>query len=692
MRLQSHCYARAVSTVVTAPGAAEPRRASAAGETPAHRLAPTADALLGAGLTVVLVLLAFLTRGGTDLAPNTWVQIVLTVLSGALAVTVLLLGAPGRTAGRVTLLLFALLAALTYASIAWSVQPANSWLEANRTLSYLAAFACAMALARLIPARWPAVNGALAAFATVVCAWALLVKVFPGSLDASNQLARLRAPFDYWNATGLAAAIGLPGCVWAGARPEGGRISRALSMPAIAVLLIVLILSQSRGALAAAIIGVGLWVALVPVRLRAALVLAVGAVGAAGVLLWALGQSPLVHDYNALPVRTHSGHELGVGLLIMLVVITIAGFATATAMERVTVRAPLRRRISIALLTLLALVPVAAVIALAASSRGLTGEVSHAWSSLTDQKSVVFNTPGRLAQLGSSRPRYWSEGLKVGEHALVAGTGALGYATARTRYTNDSLLVQHAHSYVIETFADLGLIGVALSLALLLAWALSVRRSAVVGERRPEHAAERGGLLALLAAAVIFGVHSLIDWTWFIPGVAIPAMIAAGWLAGRGTLAEPVGRAARRRRLLAAPGMAMASVCVVAAVALAAWMVWQPLRSANADAAAITAALRGDTGTAIADARTASASDPVSVEPLWELSAIYSGLGNTQAAHRQLTDATTSQPSNPATWVQLAQFDLHHHHPAEAIRALRRALVLDRTSSEAQQLLKQAHG
>ena len=64
--------------------------------------------------------------------------------------------------GGVTLLLFAALAALTFASIAWSVQPDNSWVEANRTVAYLAAFAAALALARLLPERWPALLGALA--------------------------------------------------------------------------------------------------------------------------------------------------------------------------------------------------------------------------------------------------------------------------------------------------------------------------------------------------------------------------------------------------------------------------------------------------------------------------------------------------------------------------------------------------
>ncbi|MFX8335607.1 hypothetical protein ABTL52_20360, partial [Acinetobacter baumannii] len=78
--------------------------------------------------------------------------------------------------------LFALLAALTALSIAWSVQPGNSWLEANRTLSYLAVFTAGMALARLVPERWSMLLGAIALFTLVVAGYALLVKVFPETL------------------------------------------------------------------------------------------------------------------------------------------------------------------------------------------------------------------------------------------------------------------------------------------------------------------------------------------------------------------------------------------------------------------------------------------------------------------------------------------------------------------------------
>jgi len=662
------------------------------------------------------VLLAFLTTGGSDLSPNTWMQIALVALAAAAGMCVLWLGDAGRRWGALTLLLFAALVALTFASIAWSVEPAASWLEANRTLSYFAAFAAAAAMARLAPGRWAAVTGAVAAFATAVCAYALAVKVFPATLDPSDQLGRLRAPFDYWNATGLAAAMGLPGALWGGARRDGGRVLRALSPPALTILASVLILSWGRGAVLAAIVGLALWFALIPLRLRAIPVLALGVAGAAAVTLWALAHPAITHDGALLPARTSAGHELGIVLVAVLALNAIAGGVLAVGMERMSLPEVVRRRIGAALLVLLALVPVAAIAALAMSSRGLGGELSHAWSTLTNPNSVVSNAPGRLAELGSSRPRYWSDGLKVGEHAPVAGTGALGFATARTHYSTDPLLVQHAHSYVIETFADLGLIGVALSLGLLVAWLLAARRAvsaragpAAVGPPAAGHpadaahpadaghpaaaghpTAERAGLCTLLAVAVTFGVHSAIDWTWFIPGVAVPAMVCGGWLAGRGPLTEPIGVAAGRRRLLDAPGRAAASVGVVAITAAAAWFVWQPLRSADAAGSAADAMLRGDSAAAIADARTAAASDPVSVDPLWELSALFAALGNLPAAHRELIEATALQPENPAAWQQLAAYDLQHGRVAEALSALVRARALDRTSAQVAQLTSQA--
>ncbi|HEY6396674.1 MAG TPA: O-antigen ligase family protein, partial [Solirubrobacteraceae bacterium] len=489
-----------------------------------RRITAAADALLALALAGAFVALAFVTTGGTDLPPNTWVEITAIVIGAGAAGAVLLGAGRDRRWGGVTLVLFGVLAALTFASIAWSVAPDASWVEANRTLSYLAAFGVGIASARLASGRWVAVVGAIAVAATVISLYALIAKAFPASLNPDESAGRLQAPFGYFNATGVMAALGLVPCLWAGAQRGRALVLRVLSPPAIAVLSSVLVLSYSRGALLAAVIGVGCWFALAPVRLRSAAILALGLVGGAAITAWALARPAIVNDNITLQARSTAGHSFGLVLLVVLAAVTLLSIASGLAMERVAVPDRARRRVGIALVVLVALIPIGGAAALVASTRGFTGEVSYLWTQATTGS--VGNTPGRLANLGSSRANYWTAGVKVGEHALLVGVGARGYKTARPRYI-PSLLETDAHSYVIETFADFGLVGIAISLALLGAWGIAARRT--LGPRTDragldETTGERTGLVALLSVVVVFGVHSAVDLTWFIPGVATPAL------------------------------------------------------------------------------------------------------------------------------------------------------------------------
>jgi hypothetical protein len=651
----------------------------------------SADLLVGLALAIVLVVVSFAASGGVDLAPNTWVQVALVVIGAAVAVALALLTPARPLWGGGTVLLFAGLAALTYASISWSVQPANSWLEANRTLSYLGAFAAAAGLARLWPGRWRAVIGAVATATALISLYALIVKVFPATLDSGEPLGRLSAPFDYWNAVGLMAAMGIPACLWAGARRERAPALRALSVPAIAVLIPALLLSYSRGALIVAVIGTAVWFALVPLRLRGALILAAGAAGGAAISAWALSTHSITADGVAIASRTAAGHSFGLVLLVALALTTAAGFAVAFAIDRVPVSPRLRRRTGAVLIVLVALLPVAGVAALAGSSRGLTGEVSHIWSTLTNPNGVVGDQPGRLVQLSNSRPHYWSEALKIGEHHLVAGVGALGFSTAQGKYATGvwnsvHAHVAHAHGYFHETFADFGLIGLVLSLALLVAWAVAAGRALGVRRRlRPaaafrappvEYAAEHAGLITLAVVVLMFGLHSLIDWTWFIPGTAVLALACAGWLVGRGPLGAPVGRLRTRRLLSRSPGAGAIVAAVVVATLVAVWVVVQPLRSADASGSAVSALVRGNTAAALTDAREAQADNPVSVDPLWLQSEIYRVSGDPAAARRALLRATSVQPSNPETWQRLGCYDLRRGRLGAAHSELGRALAL----------------
>ncbi len=678
----SAAQSRTPSTVATRSAAAWPR--------------PTADVLSGLGLAAALTLLAFVTTGGFDesiiVSPaDTWSEIAITLLGAGACATMLVLGARGRAWGGITVALFALLTIYTALSIAWSVQPDNSWQAANLTLAYLAAFAGAAALARLAPERWAALLGAVALTTVAISIYALLTKVFPA---ASTTLGRLQAPLGYWNALGVTAAMGIVPCLWAWNRRGSSPVLRGLTLPALAILISVVVLSYSRSAVVVAVIVAGCWVAFVPRRLSAAAGLGLSALGAAVVTGWALSKPALTSDNQLFAARTSAGHTFGVVVLICLLALTAIGIGVARFAQRNTLSQAVRRRIGTVLVVGVALLPLAGIVALAASSRGLTGEVSHAWTSLTSVNSTTGNSAARLGSLGSSRPLYWGEGIKVGEHALLKGVGALGYATARTRYTTNPDVVGHAHSYAVQTFADLGLIGIAISLALLVAWVLSAARAVAVGtpwaSLEADVAAEREGLAALLLVVLAFGLQSAIDWTWYFPGVAVPALLCAGWLSGRGPLAGRVGRAERRASILARPAVGGAVTALAAVSVLCAWLIWQPQSSANATTSAENAAGAHHIGAAFADARDAAGSDPLALEPRFVLSALYQSVGNLAAARSELVGAVHLQPDNFSSWLALGSFDLQHHQPRRALPSLQRAYTLDPTSLAAGAALAQA--
>ncbi len=346
-------------------------------------------------------------------------------------------------------------------------------------------------------------------------------------------------------------------------------------------------------------------------------------------------------------------------------------------MDRVEIDEAVRRRIGAVLIVGVALVPVAAVVALAASSRGLSGQVSHAWQSLTSSHSVVHDTPSRIAELGSSRPLYWHQGLTVGSQALLKGVGELGYGIARLRYTTSTAKADQAHSYLVQTFADLGLIGIVLTLGLLAAWCRAAARPLALGARWRSltcaQASERRGLVALAIVVVAFGIQSALDFTFYFPGVTVPVLLCAGWLAGRGPLTAPVGRrAAGRVSVLERPG-AGAVVTGLAAVALiGAWVMWQPLRSAQAMADA-----ENHPATAFASARTAASRDPLSIEPLYLLSVLYQRAGRPGAARTELVKATQLQPENPESWLWLGQLDLATGRDEDALLEMAQVFALN---------------
>jgi len=661
---------------------------------------PGAPTFLGAGLGLLLGVVAFGAAGGLTIGRTTWVEVALVALGGG-AVAVALLagdrrpGMGGRLHGGLALLALAALAALTALSIIWSLAPSDSWLEANRLLAYLAAFAGAVALARLLPAAWPGVLHGIAFACVAVCGWALLTKVLPGALAEEEPYARLRAPLEYWNAVGLMAALGVPPLLWLGARRSGHAAANALAWPGIFPLLVCLMLSYSRGALLALAGGLALWFAVVPLRLRSALVLGVAALAALPVVAWAFGADPLSAEAVPLPVRADAGRELGSVLVLLVGALLLAGLATTFALARTPPAPRARQAAGWTLLGGLAAAAAAGVVALALAPGGIDGQVRSGWDRLTNPDAATpANTPNRLTAASSVRARYWDEALRIHARSKAVGVGAGAYATVRTRFRSGTNAVRHAHGYVVQTLAELGWVGLGISLLGLALWAVAAIRTAGLRprDRGLPVDAERIGMLALIAVVVVFCLHSLVDWTWYVPGTAVVGLVAAGWVAGRGPLrarlAAPSVPAELRRRptRLAALG----ALGVVALSAVAIWAVVGPARSASALDAAEARADAGALTAALELAEEARERNPLAVEPLWQIAYLQDVRGRRQAAEEALRRAVSLQPARAETWRRLGRYRLEVlGRPREALRPLQAAYYLDPRSPGSQSDLLQ---
>lgn len=656
-----------------------------------------------------ICLIAFYAKGGLNLASMTTTEMGLTLLAGvALAFAALRMKAGVRAYGVWPVLLLLALTGLTALSIVWSVQPDASWRDAGRMLAYTGVFAGAVAIARLAPERWPAILGGIVIAAVIVCGYALLTKALPNHFPEANHYARLYEPYGYWNALGLTAAIGSVCCMWLGARRAGHALLSALAYPAMGLLLATLMLAYSRGALVALAAGLVLWFCLVPLRLRGASVLVVSAGGAGIVTAWDFHNHALSSEGVAIAQATSAGHELGALLIAMVLALTIVGVGIVFTTGR---RAPsqlLRERAGTGLLMAIVLALLIFAGALAHSHRGFTGTISHAFDSLTDTHAKVPNTPGRLTAIASVRAQYWDEALHVFKAHPGVGSGAQGYEVARLRYRTGPLPVKHAHGFIVQTLADFGLVGLVLTLGLLLAWMGAAGRAIhpfnrrwrswreigsgrlpawqrLTPDRSSQYSHERIGLLSMACVAVVFGAHSLIDWTWYVPGNACVALLCVGWLAGRGPLATgalATAQPAHGMGLTGRPGpgrpgyvrLLLAGAAIVAAL-LSMWSEWQPQRSEEAREEAL-ALLAHSPRAAGEAADTAVARDPLSAEALFTLAQVQEVNGGSAQALATLRKAVRLQPSNPQTWLTLGRFQLSSD-PRSALGELRAAIYLD---------------
>jgi tetratricopeptide (TPR) repeat protein len=657
----------------------------------ARRLHTRADAVITVGVAAVLAAIAFVGNGGLQLGSSTLVEIgVIAIAAVLVAAALVLVGLRAMVHGGVALAVFGALTALTALSILWSLYPDDSWVEVNRTFAYMAAFAAGIAAVRIARGRWAAVAWGVLLALAAVCLYGLATKVAPGSLNSDEIYARLREPYGYWNAVGLTAAMAVPLCLWLGTRDDDRRRSSVLAYPLLALFIVTMMLSFSRGAIIAAAVGAALWLAVVPLRLRSLALLGTATLAAAVVTAWAFSKGALTDDGVALAAREDAGVEFGLILLVMVVLCTVAGFAIQRRAERHPLADPVRRKIGIGALGALAALPLVVLVALAFSDRGIGGTISDRWHDLSSEQSTPQNDPGRLTETGSVRSIYWARAINVWEDHKAAGAGAGSFAEAQLKYRDEPAQGRHAHGYVHQTLADLGLIGLLVSLVALVAWLRAAGRTLALWPRSREAAwsPERLGLAALALVAVVFGLHSALDWTWFVPAVAITGLFCAGWVAGRGALVGGAARESASVRPLAMvqPEMprgrrraALVTVGVVLAFAvLTSVAVSQPWRAEEKGDDAIALAEKGDFAAALTATQSAEDLNPLSIDPFFDRAAVENAAGHKLAARFALERAVQLQPASPEAWRRLGEYYLTElSQPARAVPVLRAAVYLD---------------
>jgi hypothetical protein len=667
-----------------------------------------------AALAAAFAVVAFAGKGGNDLSALTWLEIGLILVGGGAAAVGVMYGRSGHH-GRGTLILFGALAALSAISIFWSIAPDLTWVEANRTFAYFAVFAAGVSAGRLFPTGYAVLLRGVLGVVAILTLYALASRVWPEQLGGATEIyARIGQPFEYWNAVGVTAALGVVPALWLGSRRSGHQPANALAFPLLGLLYIAMFLSYSRGSLVAAALGAIAWFAFVPLRLRSLVVLIVPAVLSAPVLLWALGKDQFTKDGLAAAQRATVGPEFGLLLVAMCTVLLAIGLAVGYQGRDWIPSFRLRRRAGVTAVAVALALPLLLLTSVAVSSRGLPGTVSDRLTELTSEDAKTSGGPQRLIQASSTRGRYWRQAGHVFTDLPVTGTGAGTFGMARLHYRKDQLVAQHAHGFVAQTASDLGMLGLIVILAFAGAWFVSAARTTGLerhpGRREgaPHHwDADRVATTALALAALVYALQSAIDWTWFIPGPTVITIAIAGYVAGRGPAPQPAGtpspivaagpplepivnlpRLPRFRvKLPPRPRNArlVPALLVVLLAFVTAWAVYQPQRAENANQDALTLLGERKLAAATKEADRAHSLNPASARPTWIKASIAVAAGNLEQAEVLFQQALFDQPSNPEAWVRLAEFELYRkNQPQQALSIVQGALYLDPRSAPAQ--------
>jgi O-antigen ligase len=518
----------------------------------------------------------------------------------------------------------------------WSGSVELSVIEADRLLVYLAFFLATFLIAQTDERRQRFAEGLAIAIA-IVAVLGLGSRLLPHVFNVNEAIGsgpRLRYPLGYWNADGAMFGLGVALLLWM-SRQAAWRTLRLLSVAAIPVCLLALYFTYSRGGLLSLLVACGCLIALSRDRLWLFATLAIGALGTLPAVLAVQSRSSLADNLGG-----HAAVSQGVTVLLII----LAGIAL-TMLLHWALRVEERRERGLTgralaasrnpvLLKRLALVVAVVAIALVAA---VGGRAWHQFSSSDVQ--FPADPQQHFAELsGAGRHDFWRVALDAFAEKPLLGLGAGTYVFAWTQHRSIEVPVHDAHSLYLEAFAELGVLGGLLVLALVgtLLWTAFAAWRAAPPPQRERYA-------ALLAVMLAFAVGAAFDWFWEIAALGAVFFLAGGVaVAARcNQIAAAAGDGPRtdtRRYGLAVTGLVIAWVAAVALVGPL--LVERELDSSRSAAAA------GDLPSAVQHAKTARSIEPWAASPYVQLGLLAQLQGEFPAATEDFTNAIEREDRN----------------------------------------------
>jgi O-antigen ligase len=520
----------------------------------------------------------------------------------------------------------------------WSGSVELSVVEADRVLVYLSFFLAAFLIAQTDERRQRFAEG-LAIAVTITALLGLGSRLLPHVFEVADSLGsgpRLRYPLGYWNANGAMFGIAVALLLWTSRRAAWTGL-RWLSVAAMPAVLLALYFTYSRGGLLALLIAAGCTIALSRDRLWMLATLGIAALGALPAVLAVQARRSLADNIDA-----QTSVQQGVTVLLILlagIALAMALFAALRWVERrgggLTGRAVALSRNPTVLKGIAAVAALAAIgVAIAIGGR--------AWDQF-NRSDVQF--PARpeqhFSQLNSAGRRdFFRVAIDAFEEKPLLGIGAGTYQFAWEQHRTIRQPVHDAHSLYLESFAELGIVGGLIVLALVagLLWTgFSAWRAA------PHPQRERYAVL--FAAILAFAIGAGIDWYWEIAGLGAVFFLAAATLvAARCAQLAPAAvpgedaRGEERRFGLTVAGLAVAWVAAIALIG--------PLLVEHEIEASQSATADGDIPSAVQHADTARSIEPFAASPYVQLGLLAELQGDYATASQRLTQAIAREDRN----------------------------------------------